>query len=329
MTATQTATRATQGWLRRSGGPLDGASIGIVPITWNNGDLPDLAPPVPADFVLDEIARLGFEGTQTGVGYPAGEQLAAELAGRGLRLAEIYAALPCTQDGPTADALAVGRARLAELVAAKGEVLVAALDLSPAREPWAGRATSPGAPRLTDGGWHALAQVIETLAREAEAAGCRLAYHQHAGTFVERPEELDRLVAELDAVAAPAPSATGICLDVGHFTVGGGDPVAALRRYGERVVHVHLKDVDPEVLAGLQEGSIRGFLAALRARIYTELGGGVLDVPGVLEQLAARRYHGWIMLEQDTTWNPASESAAIGRRVLAYAMRHLEVGGER
>jgi hypothetical protein len=76
------------------GGPDDAfsrASIGIVPILWNNADLPNL---VPADHVLDEIARLGFEGTQTGTGYPSGPAVVAALRARDLRLAEVYAALP-------------------------------------------------------------------------------------------------------------------------------------------------------------------------------------------------------------------------------------------
>ncbi len=318
MTAIHPTTRPA---LRRSGSPLAGASIGIVPINWNNADLPDLTPFVPSDVVLDEIARLGFEGTQTGVGYPAGEALRTELARRGLRLAEVYAALPCTVDGPAPDALAIGRAKLAELVAADGDVLIAALGLSPEREPHAGRAGDPSTPRLTDEGWSRLASLVETLARDARAAGRRLAYHQHAGTFVELPEELERLVAELDAASGHEPSAAGICLDVGHYTVGGGDPVAALRRFGPRVTHVHLKDVDPIPLAGLRDGSIGGFLDALRARIYTELGSGVVDVAGILSMLAEREYAGWIMVEQDTTWNPPSESAAISRRVLDYAVR--------
>ena len=326
MTAIHVAARPA---LRRQPDPLAGASIGIVPINWNNADLPDLTPFVPSDVVLDEIARLGFEGTQTGVGYPAGEALRAELARRGLRLAEVYAALPCTVDGPAPDALEIGRAKLRELVAADGEVLIAALGLSPEREPHAGRASDPATPRLTDEGWRRLALLVDTLARDARDAGRRLAYHQHAGTFVERPEELDRLVAELDALAGTAPSPAGICLDVGHYTVGGGDPVAALRQFGARVTHVHLKDVDPVPLAALRDGSIGGFLDALRARIYTELGSGVVDVAGILSVLAAREYAGWIMVEQDTTWNPPSESAGMSRRVLDYAIRHVGTRGRR
>ncbi|MGH2358425.1 MAG: hypothetical protein ACRDGJ_10520, partial [Candidatus Limnocylindria bacterium] len=51
------------------------------------------------------------------------------------------------------------------------------------------------------------------------------------------------------------------------------------------------------------------------------LGSGILDLPGVLRALAARRYGGWLMVEQDTSWEPPSEAAAIGRRVLDAALR--------
>ncbi len=312
--------------VRRPGNPLARASIGVVPISWNNADLPDLTPFVPADVVLDEIARLGYEGTQTGIGYPEGADLAAELGRRGLRLAEVYAALPCGPDGPAPDALEVGRDRLRTLVAAEGEVLVAALNLSPGRQECAGRADARGTPRLSDAAWDDLAGILGTLAIEAAATGRRVAFHQHVGTCVETPDELDRLLAALDRAAGPGASRVGLCLDVGHYTVGGGDPVDALRRYGERVTHVHLKDVDPDVLADLRAGRLGGFLDALRARIYTELGAGVLDLAGVLTVLAARDYAGWLMVEQDTTWRPPSEAMAVARRVLDYAIRHTPGG---
>jgi len=62
------------------------ARIGVVPIIWNNADLGDLGPPVPPGTVLDEIARLGYAGTQFGVGFPNGDQLAALLAARAVRV---------------------------------------------------------------------------------------------------------------------------------------------------------------------------------------------------------------------------------------------------
>lgn len=304
---------ATAGVLQRR--RLARASLGVVPIVWNNVDVADLADPVPADVILDEAVRLGFDGVQDGLGFPAPADLAAGLRRRGLRLAEAYVALPCTPDGPTAEALSLGRDRLARLHAAGGDVLVAALAFTTDRLGRAGRAGLPGTPGLSDAGWGTLAATLESLAREARSLGHRLGFHGHAGTYVETPEEHERLAYETD------PELVGLCLDTGHFTVGGGDPVAALRWYGERVIHVHLKDVAFEPLERLRDGTLTDFLDAIRARIFTELGNGVLDVAGVIDALASRDYAGWLMVEQDTTWHPPSESTAIGRRVLEFALR--------
>jgi inosose dehydratase len=300
-----------------AGGPLSGASIGTVPILWNNVDIPELRLGTTAETILDDIARTGFDGCQLGLGFPEGDALRTTLAARKLRLAEVYASIPATVDGPTATALDEVRERLRLLVAGGGEVLCIAFDGSPDRDPFAGRAADPATPRLTSAGWTATLALLETIAAETTAAGARIAFHPHAGTYVETPEEVERLAGLIDAATLP------FCLDVGHFLVGGGDPVAAIRRYGSRVTHVHLKDVDPEVLAGLRDGSVGGFGAAIRLRLFTELGAGALDLDGVLAALAERRYDGWLMVEQDSCWGPPAESAAIGRRVLAAALRRF------
>lgn len=303
--------------LRRPGDALAGTSIGTVPILWNNVDIEELRLGTDAGTILDEIARTGFEGTQLGLGFPEGAELARALGARDLRLAEVYASLPATADGPTPDALAIGRERLRLLHAAGGEVLCLALDLSPGRQETAGRAGADGTPRLSPAAWERLVGVIHDIAREAIGLGHRVAFHPHAGTFIETPAEVAELVRRTD------PALLGICLDVGHYLVGGGDPVAALRELGPRVTHVHLKDVDPGVLERLRSGGLAGFGDAIRARLFTELGAGILDLPGVLDVLAGRDYAGWLMIEQDSCWGPPSESAAIGRRVLAEALRQL------
>src|SRR5205814_859695 len=51
--------------------------------------------------------------------------------------------------------------------------------------------------------------------------------------------------------------------------------------------------------------------------------GGLLDLPGVLGALAAIGYDGWLMVEQDTSWEPPSEAAAISRHVLNASLRWL------
>ena len=108
-------------------GALGRPPIGIVPIVWNNTDVETAGPRVPAEVILEEAARLGFDGVQDGLGFPVGDALRGELGRRGLRLAEVYAALPCGPDGPGPAALDVGRARLDALHQAGGELRLARL----------------------------------------------------------------------------------------------------------------------------------------------------------------------------------------------------------
>jgi inosose dehydratase len=293
------------------------AKLGIVHILWANDDLPELTPPIEPLQILDEIARLGFEGTQLAGSFPRGAALDEALAARDLRIAEVYACIACDADGPVAGALEVGRAKLAELHAAHGDTLVAALPVGPVRAPWGGRADGPDVPRMTDEGFRRLAVLLETLGREASDLGHPLAFHNHVGTYVETPAEVEKLFSMSD------PAVVGSCLDVGHYLLGGGDPVAGLTRYGDRVKHIHLKDVDPTVKAAMATGEVDGFLAGLRSRVFCESGRGLLDVRGVLRTLDGMDYAGWVMVEQDTTWRPPSESAAMSRAVVDLILREL------
>lgn len=320
MTDSRTTAPDARTWLRRPTDALPNASIGTVPILWQYGDGPGAAPAIDPATLLDELVRLGFEGTQLADSFPPGPQLRTMLTERGLRLAEVYVALPTTTDGLLPEAAAIGRERLRLLREGGGEVLCVALDGSPERDGWTARATSPDAPKLTPQAWHELATFLDALAEQTVEAGARFAFHPHAGTHVETPDEVERLVASTN------PETVGLCLDVGHYTVGGGDPVAALQAFGDRVSHVHLKDVDPAVLRQLRDGALDGFDAATRARIFTELGSGSLDLMAILRVLESRGYAGWLMVEQDSSWPPPSEAAAIGRRVLAHALRLIASG---
>ena len=294
---------------------LADALIGIVPIVFANDDLPDLTPSIEPETLVSEMARLGFAGSQLSRALPDRAALEPSLQRHGLRIAEVYAALPCTSDGPTPEARAQVFEKLGDARRTGADVLVFSYHLSAERVAWSGRANDPRAPRLTEDGRARALALLHELAREAQIAGPPVVYHPHAGTFVETPNEVEWLMGSTD------PELVGLCLDVGHYIVGGGDPVGAVRRYGDRIRHVHMKDVDPAVLARLRGGEIPDFLDALRSRIFTELGNGVLDVLGVVRELDRRNYQGWLMCEQDTTWRPPAESAAISRGVLGYAIR--------
>lgn len=291
---------------------LGNVRIGCVPIVWNNVDLPDLGPPVPAGELLDELVRLGFEGTQFGRGFPEGEELRSELERRGLRLAEWYVSLPVTDDGLAPDADAVARDALAKLVAAGGEVLCVAVDGTAERDAWSAR-VGQGAPAWDASAFDDLAHVLDDLEHEAPD-DVRIAFHPHVGSWIEAPDEVDALAEALEG------SRAGLCLDVGHYLVGGGDPVEAIGRHGPLIRHVHAKDVDRAVLARARTGEVIGMWPMIRERIFTELGNGVLDLRGVVAALGRIGYDGWIMVEQDSSWLPPAEASEIGLRELRRAL---------
>jgi inosose dehydratase len=169
-------------------------------------------------------------------------------------------------------------------------------------------------PATTGAQYQQIATGLERVGERCRQENIVLAFHNHAGTFVETAEELEELCQRAD------PALVQLCLDVGHLIVGGGDPVQAIRRYGQRVAYVHLKDVDPRVLERLRSGE-GGFMDGLRWRVFCELGSGCLDLAGVVRALRQQEFGGWVVLEQDTSFRPPLESAVESRK------RFREVAG--
>ena len=147
------------------------------------------------------------------------------------------------------------------------------------------------APRELDAeGWRRVAQhvgEIETLVAEH---GMRLALHPHVGTLIETAEQVRRALEVLEV---------GWCLDTGHLLIGGTDPVTFARDHGDRVVHVHLKDVDAGLAVQVRDGG-RSLLSATRAGLFRALGRGDARIAEVIHALGAHGYAGWLVLEQDT-----------------------------
>ena len=106
-----------------------------------------------------------------------------------------------------------------------------------------------------------------------------------------------------------------LCWDVGHAICGGVDPVAVVREHPERIAYIHLKDVDGAVLHGVRRDGVL-FDDAVRRRVFTEVGRGELDVPGLIGALRDIGYDGWLMVEQDSTWLAPIDSARASRAYL-------------
>ena len=155
----------------------------------------------------------------------------------------------------------------------------------------AGRITSEMG--LSDEAWVIFAAGAEKVAKSVQSAfGIRTVFHHHCGGYVETPQEVAKLMELTD------PSLLGLCLDMGHFAFGGGDPVAALKKYYKRIWHVHFKDYDPKVdwRSGNEDFD---YFKSVEEGIFCELGKGNVDFKSIVSILKERTYDGWIVVEQD------------------------------
>ncbi len=90
----------------------------------------------------------------------------------------------------------------------------------------------------------------------------------------------------------------GLCLDTGHVYLGGGDPVKIAEQAGDRVFHVHLKDVDGQLASQVMSGQTP-FRQATLAGMFVRIGTGAVDIAGVVRYLEGAGYQGRYALEQD------------------------------
>jgi inosose dehydratase len=223
---------------------------------------------------LEDIGSLGYEGVEMFDGNLADyadrpEELRHLLADHGLALVSVYTGANFVYDEILDDELhRVGRA--AELAAAFGaQHLVVGGGARRARG-------------TTDHDYERLAAALDRVCDLAEAHGLGACYHPHLTTIVESPDELDRLMSR---------TRIDFCPDTAHLVAGGGDPVALIRRYRDRLRHVHLKDVRRDTLT------------------FLPLGEGDVDLPGVIGALREAHYDGWLIVELDSYDGDPREAA--------------------
>ena len=77
----------------------------------------------------------------------------------------------------------------------------------------------------------------------AEDYGVALQFHPHADSHVETQDQTERFLADTD------PRYVNLCLDTGHLAYRRADSVELIRRYPERIGYVHIKQMDPDVVA--------------------------------------------------------------------------------
>jgi inosose dehydratase len=283
--------------------------LGINPITWTNDDLPSLGGDTPVETCLTETRQAGYGGTELGGKFPRESVALRSLLDRfGLELVSGW------YDGrilerSVEDEFEAVCAHLS-LLRDLGATHVVYADTSRGRHDGIFRPISER-PRLAPEEWTGYGRKITELADRMADFGVRMAFHHHMGTIVETD-------AEIDALMAHTGEAVGLLYDTGHCAFSGGDPVALLDRHLGRVVHVHCKDVRPDVLARARAEDM-SFMAAVLAGIFTVPGDGSIPYDRLLPKLAQAGYDGWLVVEaeQDPAKAHPLTYASMGYRNLS------------
>ena len=289
--------------------------IATAPVSWGIIEFTGLSSQQSWESVLDEMVAAGYEGTELGpYGFLPTEArtLRAELAARGLKLLSAFVPARLADRSVHAAGLATARIVGALLVACGCRHIVLSDDnaADPQRLAKAGRITPDD--ELDDAGWRALADGVNHIARQLrDELGLETVFHHHCAGFVETPAEVTRLLDLTD------PALVGLCLDTGHYVYGGGDPLQCLSQHAARVRYLHLKDVDPDVVARARSERLNYF-EAVEAGVFCELGRGCVDFPGAIAAMNRLGYDGWAVVEQDVVAGMGTplESARRNREYL-------------
>lgn len=267
--------------------------IGNAPCSWGVEFAQDDRNPT-WQTVLKECSDAGYTGIELGpVGFMPEDPavLGDALAEHKLELIAgvVFRAF---HDPAQWDDVLDGAKRTAEALKAHGASHFVLIDsISARRAPTAGRGSE--ADQMDTAEWNAYRDRIATVAKMgAEEYGLIAEIHPHAGGFMDFEPEVERLLGEVDA------DLLKICIDTGHCTYAGFDPVAFMQRHMDRITYVHFKDTDPKVKAAAISNRT-GFYDACGQGIFCNLSDGEVDFNKVREVLLKSGYEGWCTIEQD------------------------------
>lgn len=292
----------------RMSGPLMGR-VATAPISWGICEVPGWGEQLPADRVCDEMAALGFPATELGEhGFlptdPA--EMVAFLNERELAMIGGFNSLVLHKaaDAEATMAAATATADLFVSIGATHFVTAAVTDLD-----W-----SPRAP-LSDTEWDHLSHMLSALDEMLKGKGLRQVLHPHVGTVVETADDVQRVLDTSDV---------DWCLDTGHLSIGGFDPVAFAESHHDRVGLVHLKDVTNTIADELNAERL-SLLEAVQQNLFPPLGSGDIAIDNVIAAMENAGYDDWYVLEQDVALTdgvpPVGEGPALQ---VAESLAYLE-----
>lgn len=142
--------------------------------------------------------------------------------------------------------------------------------------PW----LAPGHRPTEASGWQRLGERLQLLARPYLDAGLAFAYHNHDFEFARFGDDYG-----MDLLLAAAPDVSAE-VDVAWIARGGADPEPWLRKFGPRIVAVHVKDIAPAGQNADEDG-------------WADVGHGVLPWQDLLATARGATAARYFMVEHD------------------------------
>ena len=263
--------------------------LGISPLSWTNDVLKDLGDEIPLEECLRDASEIGYEGVELGRKFPKNaKELRPKLAEFGLQLAAgWYSGI--LADRSVEDEWEAAGDHIELLKGCGTQVLVYGEEgKTPAGFLDVPMSQSPDL-KLVDLG--AYAKRLGEFALRLKEEGIILAYHHHLMMLVERAHEILAFCEATD-------DSVGLLLDTGHATAAGADYGEILRNFGNRIVHIHVKDVRRKVLETVREKDM-SFNSAVREGVFTVPGDGDVDFSELAKFVRTSGYRGWMIVEAE------------------------------
>lgn len=263
--------------------------LGINPLTWSNDDLPSLGGDIPLTQCLEEAAQVGFQGIELGNKFPRdATQLAPLLYEYGLELISGWHSGNLLTHSVESEIAAL-QPHLKLLQALNCKVFIYA-ETTQAMHQMQSLGLSHR-PLLSLQERHNFYQKLNDVADYLQTQDVHLSFHHHMGTYFQSFEEIAHLISNTN-------KSVGLLLDTGHLSYAGISPTQVIHQFGERINHVHCKDIRLNTLSNALK-SDSSFLDAVVAGVFTMPGDGYIDFDAVFKALSAISYSGWIVAEAE------------------------------
>ena len=291
--------------------------IGSAPAAWGVC-MPDDAKQPPWRQFLNEVGEAGYEWIELGpYGYLPTDlpTLKTEIAGRGLKLAGGFV-MRHFEDAGEWSVIEKELNAVGTILAAFGSRYLMLID-----DTYTDVATGESlrSEQLSDDQWHRLIETTHKVADLAkERFGLKLVFHPHAETHVEYEDQIEAFLEQTD------PERVFLCLDTGHHSYRGGDPVEFVRKHHARIRYFHFKNVDPEIRKQVERDSI-AFAPAVTIGMFCELSQGAVDFSALKDVLEAVNFDGWATVEQDMYPAPFDKPLPIAKKNRAF-LREIGIG---